>query len=159
MRILVKSRQWIERRLDMDQIFCQKFNFISIFSSKDFSPLPDQSNILKLEFDDITDMDIPQKHADGSPLILFNHEHAEQIVRFICRINHSKILVVHCDAGISRSGAVGAQLNDFYNRILEDHPEDYTIFAGDNSGIIPNPLVARILEEELKKLEKPDGTP
>ena len=151
MRILIKPRTWVEKQLDTDRIFCRKFNFISIFSSKDYSRLPDQPNILKLEFDDITEMDIPQTHADGSPLILFNRNHAEEIVRFIQRINRNKILAVHCDAGISRSGAVGEQLNEYYNRIIEDNAEDYAGFFQDNSDIIPNSRVAGILHEVLEE--------
>ena len=151
MRILIKPRTWVEKRLDTDRIFCRKFNFISIFSSRDFSPLPDQPNILKLEFDDITETDIPQVHADGSPLILFNREHAEKIVRFLRTIDRRKILAVHCDAGISRSGAVGEQLNEYFNRIMEDAPDDYDAFFKDNDGMIPNPRVAKILHEVLEE--------
>ncbi|MBO4633635.1 MAG: hypothetical protein J5858_17100 [Lentisphaeria bacterium] len=151
MRILIKPRTWVEKRLDTDRIFCQKFNFISIFSSQDFSPLPDQPNILKLEFDDITETDIPQVHADGRPLILFNREHAEKIVRFIQTVNRRKILAVHCDAGISRSGAVGEQLNEYFNRIMEDAPDDYAKFFKDNDDIIPNRRVAKILHEVLEE--------
>ena len=152
MRILIKPRTWVEKQLETDRIFCRKFNFISIFSSKDFSPLPDLPNILKLEFDDITETDIPQVHADGSPLILFGREQAERIVRFVLAADRQKILAVHCDAGISRSGAVGEQLNEYFNRIVEDRPGDYAKFSEDNGGVIPNPRVARILREALEEL-------
>ena len=151
MRILVKPRKWIESRLEGDQLFCSKFDFISIFSSKDFSPLPDRPNILKLEFDDITDMDIPQKHADGSPLILFDAGLAGRIIRFIREIDRQKILVIHCDAGVSRSGAVGEQLNEYCNRIGGNDPRNYALFFEDNPGLSPNPLVSRVLREELER--------
>lgn len=152
MRILVKPRAWIEKRLDTDQFFCRQFDFISIFSSKDFSPLPDLPNILKLEFDDITEMDIPQVHADGSPLILFNRGHAEKVVQFVQAADRRKILAVHCDAGVSRSGAVGEQLNEYFNRIMEDAPDDYALFFKENEDIIPNCRVAKILHEVLEEL-------
>ena len=155
MRILIKPRTWIEKRLDSDPLFCLKFNFISIFSSKDHSPLPDQPNILKLEFDDITETDIPQTHADGSPLILFDRGHAEKIVRFILAADRRKILAVHCDAGISRSGAVGEQLNEYFNRIIEDNPGDHAKFFEENDDIIPNRRVAGILHEVLEELSGP----
>ena len=157
MRILVKPRKWIEKRLDTDGMFCRKFNFISIFSSRDFSPLPDRQNVLKLEFDDIADTDIPPRREPGDAPIPFDRELAAQIVRFVGRIDRRKILAVHCDAGVSRSGAVGAMLNEYFNRVLEDHPDDYAIFAADNPDIIPNPLVSGILDEQLKTLAEGAG--
>ena len=154
MRILIKPRKWVETRLDQDSLFCRKFNFISIYSSKHFSPLPDRRNILKLEFDDMTDMDIPQKHADGSPLILFNSEHAGRILRFVQEIDRRKILVVHCDAGISRSGAIGKLLNEYCNRMIEENPDDLAKFAEDNPAIIPNPFVYGILRTAIGNSRK-----
>lgn len=152
MRILVKSRKWIEKRLDTDRIFCLKFNFISIFSSRDFSPLPDRHNILKLEFDDIAEADVSRKNEDGTSLIPFDRGHALRIVRFLEGIDRRKILVVHCDAGISRSGAVGQVLNEYFNRVVEDNPDDHAVFFRDNSDIVPNPLVAGIMREALAAL-------
>jgi len=152
MKILIKPRKWIEHNLSEDGGFCERFNFISIFSSKDLSPLPEQKNILKLEIDDITDGDIPQFHSDGSPLILFNGEHAEKVISFIHNIDRQKTLVVHCDAGISRSGAVGLQLNKYCNSIFEHHPRDYESFFNDNPDIMPNPTIVDVLAEKIRNL-------
>lgn len=149
MRILVKPRKWIESRLDKDPFFVQKFNFISIFSTKCFSPFMEElSNVLKLEFDDITDSDGYSFRTDGTSLTLFSASQAVQIVQFAQRINRKKILVVHCDAGISRSGAIGVVLNEYCNCILEKNPDDYLRFVNDNPDITPNSLVVRLMREE-----------
>ena len=158
MRILIKSRKWVEDRLDKDMFFCRKYNFISIFSSGDYSPFPEQSNsLLELEFDDITDSDRLRTSPDAPTLILFHDDHAAQIVRFIHRINRKKTMIIHCDAGISRSGAVGQVLNEYCNRILENNPNDYALFAADNPDIIPNPLVFRILQRTFPPLSNRPG--
>ena len=60
-----------------------------------------------------------------------------------------KLFYIHCDAGISRSGAVGYILNEYFNKYLIDNKEDYKFFEMNNSQIMPNPLVVRLLKKEL----------
>lgn len=73
-------------------------------------------------------------------LYVFKKGHAKKILKFIDRINSDKqttILIVHCDAGISRSGAVGI----FACRYLK---LDETRFRKENN-ILPNSYVYDIL--------------
>jgi len=88
--------------------------FISIIGSKDNDDSShffkkDHLNVLNLEFDDVL--------QDG---VLFEHKYkaissdqAGQIVAFI-EANNDKDFYVHCSAGISRSGAIGTFISEYY---------------------------------------------
>ena len=52
-------------------------------------------------------------------------------------------------AGISRSGAVGEVLNDYFNKYLEFNALDDEYFRRLNRQIQGNPLVRRVLRETL----------
>lgn len=93
------------------------------------------SNVLNIRFDDI------QEPEEG--LVLFNEKHAEVLIRFILK-NLEKDFIIHCTAGISRSGAVG----EFIRR-LKDIP--YQDFILDNPQIMPNITVLSILTDVYNK--------
>ena len=145
MKILVKSRKFIEELISLCEKEINNFNFISIYSKNSFSPLPNQNNILKLEFDDVSEQNI-----EGFPfktnLLWFSEKQAVEIFDFVNKIDCSKLLYVHCDAGISRSGAVGMILNDYFNRFEDDNKEDFKYFNTNNSHIMPNPRVVRLMK-------------
>lgn len=145
MKIFVESRAWIKNQIERNPDWIQGKWIISIFSKDSYSPLPDRFNILKLEFDDVTERDT----EDG--LLHFSEEHAKQIVDFIKSIKDDgrKVFYVHCDAGVSRSGAVGYLLNEWFNKFLEVRRVDNESFRMNNSHILPNPEVMRILKKEL----------
>ena len=127
---------------DTDSFF-QENNFISIGEEiGGEGVIASGDNILKMVFEDRTDKE------DG---ILFNKEHARQIKEFVDRIDKTKPLFVNCQAGISRSGAVGVVLNDYVNYYLNDCQKntDWHEFFLINTQIIPNAYVARILRNEL----------
>ena len=86
-------------------------------------------NILQLEFDDVFDS--------------FTEQHAEQIIDFVEKNKNKRVMYVHCDAGISRSGAVGLWMC----RYLGEDEED---FRTRNKNIHPSPNVMNI----LKKVEQ-----
>lgn len=154
MKILVKSRQWIINQLDKNpQWFLGKY-IISIFSKGDNSPFPDRFNILKLNFDDVAERDLPigwNVLESSSDNIFFNVNHAKVIKKFISNISadSDKTFYIHCDAGVSRSGAVGYILNEWFNKFLSLNQEDNSFFQKNNSHIMPNPLVVRLLKNEL----------
>lgn len=60
---------------------------------------------------------------EGKPLVLFNHHMAKAIINFIDYligvVKRDHGLIIHCDAGVSRSVAVGAFLKDFYGFNVE----------------------------------------
>jgi predicted protein tyrosine phosphatase len=74
---------------------------------------------------------------------------AEKIMRFV---DDGKLsLLVHCTAGISRSGAVGEVLNWYFNRYLENNTADDEDFVRNNRKIQPNTIVRRIMLQALEE--------
>lgn len=126
--------------------FWNRYNFITIRNS-----FPDEAewavpvsgaNVLKLCFDDAT------SDPEGT-LILFDEAIARQIAAFLRQIDRNRGLFINCAAGISRSGAVGEVLNDYFNRCLEQNEADDRFFREHNRQICGNPLVRRILSRVL----------
>ena len=129
-----------------DSVFWQENNFISIRHSAEKDPncaVPvDGENILKLRFDDAVE---DPEHS----LVLFDAEIAGKIVNFVRKIDASRLLFINCGAGISRSGAVGEVLNDYFNKYLERNALDDEYFRRLNRQIQGNSLVRRLLREAL----------
>lgn len=101
-------------------------------------------DVLSLEFDDITLKEYGVK--DG--LKLFKKFHAIKIKEFVDKYKDSiKTIVVHCTAGISRSGAVGCCLARYLN-----DDDTYLLKTGN---YIPNERVyfvlCKVLELECNK--------
>jgi len=69
---------------------------------------------LNLNVDDIN------KETEG--FVLFNNSHAKQILDFIDKYKDVDIIIVQCDAGISRSAAVAAALSKIFDQ------EDFRYF-------------------------------
>ncbi len=93
-------------------------------------------NVLVLHFDDITDV-----NSD----LAFNENHAKQIIDFITKNKHKSTCMVHCSAGISRSGAVGQFVNSCFGM-----NNDY--FLNMNFNVRPNPMILETLENVFNKL-------
>lgn len=126
-------------------------NFITIRDHVTPKPILNfymQNNVLALQFDDIEETDnielIKKFHY-----VLFTADMAKTIHEFIDTIDTSKDLYVNCVAGVSRSGAVGIVLNEYFNRYLENNLKDYEDFFIFNRQIIPNATVSRILKNQL----------
>ena len=96
-------------------------------------------NLLVLYFDDV----------DEGPNAM-TEEQAKQIVDFVC-IDDPRPIIVHCTAGISRSGAVGEVLNWYFNRYLEEDQGDYLMFQVMHRDLVPNAHVRRLLLTELQR--------
>jgi predicted protein tyrosine phosphatase len=91
--------------------------------------------ILKLIFSDIKPS---YNHEDE---ILFNKDHARQIISFVNNLKEIDTLVIHCHAGVSRSGAVGVFLAKYLN-------VDFEKFKEENKNISPNEYILDLLMEE-----------
>lgn len=142
MKIFVRSRYWIEQQLKHDPNWHFNKWIISIFSSDNQSPFLPRFNVLPLQFDDVSEVDLDGLH--------FSETHAEEIVKFIKEINKTdKPIYVHCDAGVSRSGAVGYMLNEWFNKYIENNSDDVQKFKENNPHILPNPLVVRLLKNAM----------
>ena len=130
----------------------EKSKIISINSSWGFDDTPPFSerflthtHLLTLTIDDLCNE--PETPEDLGNAILFNKDMALAIMRFV---DDGKLpLLVHCTAGISRSGAVGEVLNWYFNRYLETNTADDEDFVQNNRQILPNTIVRRIMLEVL----------
>ena len=132
----------------------EKAKIISINSSWGFDDAPPFSDsflkhphLLTLTFDDLCNE--PETPEELGNAILFNEDMAHAIMRFVD--DRQLPLLVHCTAGISRSGAVGEVLNWYFNRYLERNAVDYEDFTQNNRQIQPNPLVRRIMLKVLQE--------
>jgi predicted protein tyrosine phosphatase len=83
---------------------------ISIADSQDDFPFIDDSDrvdLLQMKFDDI--------EWARETFVTFNEGHAKEIVEFASKVwEKVDLIVIHCNAGISRSTAVGKGISKFY---------------------------------------------
>jgi len=92
---------------------------ISISSPADRAPLKKGwEDILRLEFHDVTiDPDEARTRGidsiQGKPIVWFSEDHVKA-VEFFVHQHKDKNFVVHCDAGVSRSVAVGLFLREIF---------------------------------------------
>ena len=91
-------------------------------------------NLLILYFDDV---------EEGFPNAM-TPEQAREIVEFVS-MKDKRPIIVHCTAGISRSGAVGEVLNWYFNRHLEENRQDFRVNEMINYDIVPNNHVRQLL--------------
>ena len=82
--------------------------------------------------------------------ILFNDTHASQIISFIDKVNlreEDSALIIHCAAGVSRSGAVGVFANDYldlsYSKLIKGSPQ-----------ILPNVYILSLLRRKADVVPK-----
>ena len=153
MRIYVKARTFFEAAQGSrrERSFFRTSRIISINNvSFPAEPPPfseeflHAENLLVLYFDDV---DEGQPHA-------MTPEQAKRIADFVS-IDDPRPIVVHCTAGISRSGAVGEVLNWYCNRYRKDAPEDYLLFQLMHRDLVPNAHVRRLLLKELERRHAP----
>ena len=154
MKIRVLPRAFFEKvkGTPTEANLLEKSKIISINSSWGWDDVPPFSesflkhpHLLTLTFDDICNE--PETPEDLGNAILFNEDMAHAIMRFV---DDGKLaLLVHCTAGISRSGAVGEVLNWYFNRYLETNTADDEDFVENNRQILPNTIVRRIMLEVL----------
>lgn len=106
---------------------------------------------LELAFIDVTPGDFAQYisvRGDAAGHQLFSHEQAGLIRNFVDKYKNEDMdrLLIHCDAGQSRSGAIAAWAYYYLNRhgLVTFTPDK---FWASNKDISPNPFVARMMCE------------
>lgn len=148
MRILITNKENFDRLLsnsginkwnveEQDDIF-----FISINNPRDKQEpyLENAENAIVLFFDDVDkDFEVPDiKTREKLLLKAFTKEQAQQLFYFVTKHKDKENCVIHCEAGVSRSGAVGKFICD-YLRL------DQLQFMQQNPYINPNTHVLRLL--------------
>lgn len=167
MNITVRGRNFFEdlRGSDKEAEIMVTHRVISVNSVRirEDPPFSQQywhaDNVLVLHFDDVDSDDFP---SSGENRIVNSHipsyqfmteEDAASIARFV-RVPDLRPIIVHCTAGISRSGAIGLVLNEYYNR--KHTPDEYAHehFYRLHTYISPNIHVMRLLRKRLGLDEK-----
>jgi predicted protein tyrosine phosphatase len=155
-KIVVLSRQWVERSIKESQKIAEiegSWAIISIYTDHILLNLKSIETLktlgceeyLSLRFADITkeNYEKDKNFYDEKNLIIFTIEHAQQIINFINKVNRNdkiQTLVVHCSAGVSRSGAVGF----FACRYLHTNEKE---FWKTNPNIAPNSHILDVLHK------------
>ncbi|MFA5313595.1 MAG: hypothetical protein WC375_09835 [Methanomassiliicoccales archaeon] len=99
--------------------------------------------MLPVMFADATESNFEAVKTKEPHTVLFGDNEARQIMAFIQgakRDTQPAVLIVHCDAGVSRSGAIGTWINDFLEM-------DYSKFKKNNPYIQPNPHVLKKMRD------------
>lgn len=86
-------------------------------------------NILRLQFHDLA----PSKYANDNGKILFDEKMSIQIFKFLKENEDQEEIVVHCEAGVSRSAAVSKFIARIYNL---GFPEDYDYYNQHVFGVL-----------------------
>ena len=101
---------------------------------------------LDMEFWDVNEQQyrkIKNKYPD---ITIFTKDHANAIIKFLSQIKLDildAVLIIHCHAGISRSGAVGTFACDYLKL-------DYLDFVKENTDLVANQYIFDILKQESK---------
>jgi protein-tyrosine phosphatase len=153
-KITILPRSYFEERMEGGEIRSLLINhkIISIQSSSGWDSVPpfqeevrSLPNLLCITLDDY--FGIPYDEEERKRVALFSYEIADRIMRFV---DDGKMpIIIHCTAGISRSGAIGSVLNRYYNSILANNKEDYDAFFLLNRKIMPNSNIVRAFSQFL----------
>ena len=107
---------------------------------EDKTPIREDSDTFKsMWFYDI-DEDIYDEVKDFTYKTI-SDEQVDELYDFIMKNKDKKNFVVHCTAGVSRSGAVGEFVNDLFGI-------PYAEFRKQNPNIIPNTYIKKKLNEK-----------
>ena len=165
MKIYVKSRKWINdffKELDSNKLnFLKNVRFISIntlWTSPSFPlencPIPEPylNETLVLHFDDVDNNYLYETYL-GCKVKHFSEQQAKAIKVFVDKcIEDKKDIVVHCTAGISRSGAVGVSIEAYLNMLYNLNDKNDIWLKPElvsENNLIPNLLVKKLLRKEF----------
>ena len=98
-------------------------------------------NVLNMDFDDIAAPGEWKNLSKCNQYVLFDEDMARRIAQFVGENMNASVWIVHCSAGVSRSGAVSKWLKDWLQ-------VKYGIEANNVDGryASPNPHVLRVLD-------------
>ena len=98
-------------------------------------------NVLNIDFDDIAAPGEWKNLSKCDRYVLFDDDMARRIAQFVGENMNASVWIVHCSAGVSRSGAVSRWLKDWLQ-------VEYGIEANNVDGrhASPNPHVLMVLD-------------
>jgi Predicted protein tyrosine phosphatase len=172
MEILVKSRYYFESLRgtpDESRLF-EHIRVISVNSVRVPEEPPfsrqywDAANVLVLRFDDVDDANSGMRECANAGMArcrqgeqAMTEADAEAIARF-AEVDDPRPIMVHCTAGISRSGAIGACLNEYYNKKRALNEDEHALFWTWHRSISPNLHVMKLLWKRLGLGELKSGS-
>lgn len=141
MKIQCLPRKWFEQirgTVLEEQVLAQN-KIVSIQSRSGWDSEPpfsehglESANLLCLTFDDVSDYSALEEDS----VVRFTDEMAQQILE---HVGSGRLpVLIHCTGGVSRSGAIGAVLDRYWNVIWEENPKDHEYFKRANPQISPN---------------------
>lgn len=153
MHVLITSKDTFDTLMEMRGITndnVEQHNqtcFISINDPQGTPEVPyftEHANVKVLFFHDLEE-DV--EHPKYGTLKAFTMDQARELCDFILNNKDKTNCIVHCAAGVSRSGAVGTFINDFFKGDLYE-------FHKRNPYIHPNAHVLRLLKNAaIEKLD------
>lgn len=144
MEILVKSRDWVENRTYSakgKKNLMTEYNIISVIDPIYYPIFNENDDVLTLFF---WDLERPMRGYSE----LFTEDMADEVLDYFdLKINNGKDWLIHCTAGISRSGAIASFLREQLNI-------NYREFMDKNPRVNPNMLVLRTLRNKFNERVK-----
>lgn len=155
MKIIIASRalfiEYLTRKgITNENVETQdKVFFISINNQDDKQPpyfSGNKTNVMNLTFADLEeDKELPIIGEERTELFkAMTREQAAELYAFIKANKDKEAVMIHCTAGVARSGAVGVFINDFIGG-------DYNELKRNNPNIQPNSHVYRLLHDQWYK--------
>jgi len=145
MKILVLSRrEFVLTMHELEHVLQVGVAFISIFTEQEGSAphIPSHLSLytLLLDFHDIDEPFICVEKPDPAQGSYhgMSMDQAKEVVAFAEKHKAASLIIIHCAAGVSRSGAVGTFLAEYYG-------VDWREFARMNPQILPNQYVLKLL--------------
>ena len=142
MKVFIMPKFIFEQAIDGIEKSSKDVFYLSINNpdDEDKTPIREDSDTFKsMCFYDI-DEDIYDEVKDFTYKTI-SDEQVDELYDFIMKNKDKKNFVVHCTAGISRSGAVGEFVNDLFGI-------PYAEFRKQNPNIIPNTYIKKKLNEK-----------
>jgi len=153
---VVFDRLMIEKKVTPENVEQQdRILFISINEQENNLPAEyhpyfpeDKDNVKVMYFSDVEkDLEVTKLDRSGEKIKVYamTREQAADLYSFIKdNIKGKDAVLIHCTAGVSRSGAVASFINDYVSGSWE-------MFKRDNDSIQPNAHVYRLLYDEWHK--------
>ena len=142
MKVFIMPKFIFEQAIDGIEKSSKDVFYLSINNpnDEDKTPIREDSDTFKsMWFYDI-DEDIYDEVKDFTYKTI-SDEQVDELYDFIMKNKDKKNFVVHCTAGVSRSGAVGEFVNDLFGI-------PYAEFRKQNPNIIPNTYIKKKLNEK-----------